>query len=41
LKIILPWKSGGSVTNGSGQKMLQSNVVEMQTKKGETIIFKP
>ncbi len=41
LKMILPWKSGGSVTNGSGQKMLQSNVVEMQTKKGETIIFKP
>jgi alpha-L-fucosidase 2 len=41
LKIILPWKSGGSVTNGSGQKMLQSNVVEMQTKKGETIVFRP
>ncbi len=41
LKIILPWKSGGSVTNGSGQKLLQSNVVEMQTKKGETIVFRP
>jgi alpha-L-fucosidase 2 len=41
LKIILPWKSVGSITSGSGQKMLQSNVVEIQTKKGETIVFRP
>jgi alpha-L-fucosidase 2 len=41
LRIILPWKSGGSVTDENGQKILQSNTVEMQTKKGETIIFRP
>jgi len=41
LKIILPWKSGGTIIAGSGKKPITSNVVEMTTQKGEKIIFQP
>ena len=41
LKIILPWKSGGTIISGSGVKPITSNVVEMATQKGEKIIFQP
>ena len=39
LKMILPWKSGGKVLAGTNQKILTSDIVEMQTAKGEVIIF--
>ncbi len=39
LKMILPWKSGGKVIAGTNQKILTSDMVEMQTAKGEVIIF--
>jgi hypothetical protein len=41
LKIILPWQSGGNVTTAAGKKSLFSSTVEMQTVKGETIVFQP
>ncbi len=41
LKIILPWQSGGTVTTAAGKKSLSSSIVEMQTVKGETIVFQP
>jgi len=42
LKLILPWQSGGSATStSSGKKSLSSSIVEMQTVKGETIVFQP
>jgi hypothetical protein len=39
LKMTLPWKSGGKVIAGTNQKILTSDMVEMQTAKGEVIIF--
>jgi hypothetical protein len=39
LSMILPWKSGGKVISGTNQKILTSDMVEMQTTKGEVIIF--
>ena len=39
MKKILPWKSGGKVLAGTNQKILTSDIVEMQTAKGEVIIF--
>jgi len=41
LKIILPWKGGGTIIAGSDKKPITSNVVEMTTQKGEKIIFQP
>jgi len=41
LKIILPWKTGGTIVSQSGKKAIASNAVEMQTVKGEKIIFQP
>ena len=41
LKIILPWKSGGTIILGSGVKPITSNVVEMATQMGENILFQP
>jgi len=39
LKIILPWKSGGTIISGSGKKPLASNIINIQTVKGEIINF--
>jgi hypothetical protein len=41
LKMILPWQNGGTVTTSGGKKSLSSSIVEMQTAKGETIVFQP
>ena len=41
LKIILPWKSGGTISRGNEKKSLTSNVIEMETAKGEKIVFQP
>jgi alpha-L-fucosidase 2 len=41
LKIILPWKSGGTIIRGTDKKVLAKNSVEIQTVKGEKIIFQP
>lgn len=40
LKMILPWPNGGTVASTSaGKKSLSSSSVELQTTKGETIVF--
>ncbi len=41
LIMILPWKNGSTVSNQSGKKSFSSQIVEMQTVKGETIVFQP
>lgn len=41
LKMILPWQNGGTVSNSGGKKSLSSSLVELQTVKGETIVFQP
>lgn len=41
LKIILPWKNGGTVSTGKGRKVFSSPIIEMLTIKDETIIFQP
>ena len=39
LKMILPWTKGGTVSTSGGKKSLLSSIVEMQTVKGETVVF--
>jgi len=39
LKIILPWKGGGTITYRDGRKPITSTEVTMKTVKGEEIIF--
>jgi alpha-L-fucosidase 2 len=41
LKMILPWKSGGTIIRGTDKKVHTSNSVEIQTVKGERIVFQP
>ena len=41
MKIILPWSSGGTVSSSGAKKSFSSSVVEMQTVKGETVVFQP
>ena len=41
LKIILPWTKGVAVSASGGKKTLSSSIVEMKTKKGETVVFQP
>jgi alpha-L-fucosidase 2 len=41
LRMMLPWQSGHAVSSVDGNKSLSSSIVEMQTEKGETIVFKP
>ena len=41
LKLILPWSKGGTVSSSShGEKELSTTTVELQTTKGEILIFK-
>ena len=40
LKIILPWAKGGSVSTKSGKKSFLSSMVEIETAKGDYLIFK-
>lgn len=39
LKIILPWKGGGKMINRYGEQSLKSNIISIETLKGEKIIF--
>jgi len=39
LKIILPWKTGGTIIRQGGKKQLTSNIIDIQTVKGEIIDF--
>jgi hypothetical protein len=41
LKVILPWGIGGTVTTGKGVQSLASSVAEINTVKGEVVLFKP
>lgn len=41
LKMILPWTKGGTVSTSGGKKPLLSSIVEMQTVKGQTMVFNP
>ena len=41
LKMNLPWPKGGNVSTQKGKKPLLSPNIEMQTVKGETLIFQP
>jgi hypothetical protein len=40
LKIILPWNKGSSVFTMGGKKSFLSSMVEIQTAKGDYLIFK-
>jgi hypothetical protein len=40
LKIILPWKKGRSISTMDGKKSFLSSMVEIQTVKGDYLIFK-
>lgn len=41
LTIILPWEMGGTMISRKGKSKIMSNVVEMETDKGERISFRP
>jgi hypothetical protein len=41
LKIILPWKSGGTIIRGTDKKAITNNAMEIETTKGEKITFQP
>jgi alpha-L-fucosidase 2 len=41
LKVILPWKKGGTIKSSNGTQSIKSALVEIKTEKGETISFKP
>ena len=41
LKLILPWKNGGTASTQSGKKKLTSPTVEILMEKGKTIVFQP
>jgi hypothetical protein len=41
LKVILPWREGGTVRTNKGIQSLPSGINEIETEKGEVILFKP
>jgi hypothetical protein len=41
LKMILPWRAGGTGTSAAGRRAITSSSVEMRTSKGETLVFRP
>ncbi|HSH18834.1 MAG TPA: hypothetical protein VLA03_00185 [Draconibacterium sp.] len=41
LKILLPWENGGTINNNSGKSRVDTNIVELDTEKGERIYIKP
>jgi hypothetical protein len=41
LKIILPWKEGGVLTNRNGESDLNSDYIEIKTVPGEKLTIKP
>ena len=40
LKMILPWKNGATMKNNNGTTRLSSNQVEINTTKGEVLLFR-
>jgi len=40
LKMILPWKDGATMKNNKGTTKLSSNKVEINTEKGEVLLFR-
>ncbi len=40
LKILLPWENGGTINNNNGKTRVDTNVVELDTEKGERIYIK-
>ncbi len=40
LKMILPWEKGGMVSSSGGKMRFSSPIVEIETVKGENLIFK-
>jgi hypothetical protein len=41
LKMILPWGKGATMKNNKGTTRLSSNEVEINTSKGEVLLFTP
>ena len=41
LKAVLPWSNGGTIKTNNGVQTLKSAMVEINTKKGDIILFKP
>jgi hypothetical protein len=41
LKILLPWENGGTIKNNNEKTTVDTNVVELNTEKGEKIYIKP
>jgi len=41
LKILMPWKGKTVVINNEGTRQFEDELIEIKTKKGERIIFKP
>ena len=39
LKIILPWESGAVMKSNKGMTKLSNNIVEVETEKGELLVF--
>ena len=41
LKVILPWSKGGTLKTGKGVQSIKSQVLEIKTAKGETLVLNP
>jgi alpha-L-fucosidase 2 len=41
LKVILPWSKGGTIKTDKGVQFLKSTFIEVNTGKGEIVVFKP
>jgi hypothetical protein len=41
LKIILPWKNGGTLKNHAGKTRLGAGIAEISTQKGEVLTIRP
>ncbi len=41
LKIMLPWETGGTIKTADGVRQVRSGILELKTRKDETISLKP
>ena len=41
LKMILPWENGATLKNNDGKTKLNGNTIEINTSKGEVLLFSP
>jgi alpha-L-fucosidase 2 len=41
LRVILPWEKGATIKNNNGTRSIKSAMVEINTEKGESILFEP